>query len=189
MRRDVMPLLVTGALLALTGCAAPVSGSVLPTSAASSASPDPVPAGRPALCDSRKPAPRDPFPYNRDAARRDAMLHFYDLGGGGRYVGGAAHFDNLDAAGLAALIQSRYIDPDEQQNAAPPVWDIFRFLCRHPQVRAMGYVISPDRPDYRASLETVYAQEIDPRLRKDALTFCADADAVETGDHLECFWD
>ncbi|UQU61330.1 hypothetical protein COUCH_19910 [Couchioplanes caeruleus] len=189
MRRDVMPLFLCGAVLALAGCAATAAGPALPAPAASSAGPAPAPAVRPALCDGRKPAPRDPFPYNRDAARRDAMLHFYDLGGGERYVGGAAHFDSLDAAGLAALIQARYIDPYEQQNAAPPVWDIFRFLCRHPQVRAMGYVISIDRPDYRASLETVYAQEIDPQLREEALTFCADADAVETGDHLECFWD
>jgi hypothetical protein len=53
----------------------------------------------------------------------------------------------------------------------------------------MGYAVSPDREDYRVSLESVYATEIDDALRSDALDFCVDADAVETGDHLECFWD
>lgn len=53
----------------------------------------------------------------------------------------------------------------------------------------MGYVISMDRPDYRTSLETVYAEKIDASLRADAMTFCVDADAVTFDDHLECFWD
>jgi hypothetical protein len=142
----------------------------------------------PVLCSKREPAPRDPFPFDRDVARRDSMLHFYDLGGG-RYVGGAAHFDNLDSAGLATLIEARFIDPNDRQNAAPTVWEIFQFLCHHPQVRAMGYVISIDRPDYRTSIETVYAKQIDAKLRTDAMRFCVDADEMATDDHLECFWD
>jgi len=116
------------------------------------------------------------------------MLHFYDPGDE-RYVGGAAHFDNLDAAGLAALIVARFIDPHERQNAAPTAWEIFQFLCRHPQARAMGYVISIDRPDYRTSIETVYADQIDAELRADATKFCAEADQMTTDDRLECFWD
>jgi hypothetical protein len=103
--------------------------------------------------------------------------------------GGAAHFDNLDSTGLAALIEARFIDPYEQQDLAPTTWQIFQFLCHHPQVRAMGYVISIDRPDYRTSLETVYANEIDTDLRTDAEKFCVDADEVTTDGQLECFWD
>ena len=53
----------------------------------------------------------------------------------------------------------------------------------------MGYVISIDRPDYRTSLETVYASEIDADLRTDAEKFCVDTDEMTTDDHLECFWD
>jgi len=144
----------------------------------------------PALCESPEPARRDPFPFNRDAARRDRMLHFYDTGAGvGRYSGGTAHFTDLDSTGLAALIEARFIDPYDQQNAAPTVWKIFQFLCRHPQVRAMGYVVSIDRPDYRTSLEAVYANEVDSDLRADAEKFCVDADEVAIDDRLECFWD
>lgn len=141
---------------------------------------------RPALCDGREPAPRDPFPFNRDVARRDGVLHFYL---GEKYVGGSKFFDNVDSATLAALIETKFIDPYDRQNAAPTAWEIFQFLCRHPEARAMGYVISVDRPDYRTSLETVYADQIDAGLRADASKFCRDADAVALDDHLECFWD
>ena len=180
--------------MALVGCGnGRAAGSALPAAAASSSGPaaprEATPTvANPALCASREPAPRDPFPFNRDAARRDGMLHFYDPGGE-RYAGGAAHFDDLDSTGLAALLEARFIDPHEGQNAAPTAWEIFQFLCRHPQARAMGYVISIERPDYRTSLETVYAEQIDADLRTDAGKFCVDADEVTTDDHLECFWD
>jgi hypothetical protein len=130
-----------------------------------------------------------PFRFNKDAARRDGMLHFYLASDGQRYVGGAAHFDNLDSAGLAALIKAGFIDPYDRQNAAPTAWEFFQFLCRHPRVRAMGYVISLDRPDYRTSLESVYADKIDATLHADAVKFCVDADEATLDGHIECFWD
>jgi hypothetical protein len=143
----------------------------------------------PALCDGGEPARQVPFPFNKDATHRDGMLHFYSGSDSQRYVGGSANFDGLDAIALATLIEARFIDPYDRQNAAPTVWEIFGFLCRHPQVRAMGYVISPDRPDYRTSLETVYAPKIDAELRSDAAKFCIDADEAIFDGHLECFWD
>ncbi|MEU4164068.1 hypothetical protein [Actinoplanes sp. NPDC026670] len=145
---------------------------------------------RPALCDADRPAARDAFPFNRDAARRDSMLPFLDLlGNGETFTGGAGFFGPLDAAGLATLFDERWLDPDDRQNAAPSAWDIFQFVCDHPGTHAQGYAISLDREDYRVSLETVWAPEIDDVLRADAVEFCVDADAVETSDHLECFWD
>jgi hypothetical protein len=145
---------------------------------------------RPDLCDADRPAARDPFPFNRDAARRDSLLPFLDLlGNGETFTGGAGFFGPLDAAGLATLFDERWLDPDDRQNAAPSAWDIFQFVCDHPGTHAQGYAVSPDREDYRVSLETVWAPEIDDALRADAVEFCVDADAVETSDHLECFWD
>jgi hypothetical protein len=145
---------------------------------------------RPALCDAERPAMRDPFPFNRDAARRDSLLPFLDLlGNGETFTGGAGFFGPLDAAGLAALLDGKWLNPDDRQNAAPSAWDIFQFVCGHPGTHAQGYAVSPDRKDYRVSLETVWAPEIDDVLRADALEFCADADIIETSDHLECFWD
>jgi hypothetical protein len=193
-RRSAISLAAVGAMalaLGLAGCqnyhaSAPALPAVASSSSPTTAGAASSSTGRPTLCDSRKPASRDPFPFNRDAARRDGMLHFYL---GDEYSGGTKHFNDLDSTGLAALIKARFIDPYDRQNAAPTAWEIFQFLCSHPQVRTMGYVVSVDRPDYRTSLETVYAEHIDAALRSDAEKFCVDAEALVTDDHLECFWD
>jgi hypothetical protein len=194
-RRSAISLAAFGAMalaLGLAGCqnyraSVPALPAVALSSSPTTAGAAWSSMGRPTLCDSRKPESRDPFPFNRDAARRDGMLHFYL---GDEYSGGTRYFNGLDSTGLAALIKARFIDPDGRQNAAPTAWgEIFQFLCSHPQVRTMGYVVSVDRPDYRTSLETVYSEHIDAALRSDAEKFCVDAEAVVTDDHLECFWD
>ncbi|SNS76341.1 hypothetical protein SAMN05421812_101695 [Asanoa hainanensis] len=193
MLRAAASLVSVGALVAaLAGCAGPgdprppVQAQVPdPTAAAAPPAATPTVA-LPTLCGSPEPAPRDPFPYNRDAGRRDSMLH---ISGSAAYTGGIAYFEDLDVTGLAALFEARFVDPFDQQNAAPTAWQILQFLCDHPQVRTAGYAVSGDRDDYRTSLETVYAVAIDANLRAAAETFCVDADAVETGDHLECYWD
>jgi hypothetical protein len=143
---------------------------------------------RPPMCDEQRPKDRDPFPYNKDARTRDAFLQFYP-DAKPKYDGGTASFDNLDASTLAALIDDRYADPADAQNQAPDIWNIFEFMCAHPEVRAAGYAVSRKRPDYRVSIEAIYAEEITPALREDAEEFCADADGLELADHLECFWD
>ncbi|WP_285552868.1 hypothetical protein [Actinoplanes regularis] len=181
------------AVVAVTASLGPAEPAAGPAVGAATTTGMPVSTGvpvRPALCDAERPATRDPFPFNRDAARRDRLLPFLDLlGNGETFTGGAGFFGPVDAAGLAVLLDGKWLDPDDRQNAAPSAWEIFQFVCDHPGTHAQGYAISPDREDYRVSLETVWAPEIDNALRADALEFCADADALETSDHLECFWD
>jgi hypothetical protein len=180
-------------LLPLAACVVPSPVALPePRTAAPAVTATPAPTGiqgvRPPMCDQPRPTDRDPFPYNRDAEKRDAYLQFYP-DPKPSYLGGAASFDNLDASTLAALIDDRYADPADAQNLAPDIWNIFAFMCAHPAVRAAGYAVSRDRPDYRVSLEAVYAEEITPELRADAEDFCTDADGLELDDHLECFWD
>ncbi len=193
--RRLTNLAVSAAIVVACGLAA-VAVTTWPDRAAPVAGPPAVasatsgPSSRPALCDAERPPSRDPFPFNRDATARDAMLPFLDLlGNGETFTGGAGFFGPLDAGGLALLLDGNWLDPDDRQNAAPSAWDIFPFVCDHPGTHAQGYAVSPDRPDYRVSLETIWSPEIDDRLRADAIAFCAAADAVETSDHLECFWD
>lgn len=186
-------------LLAVSGCGAPDAAQDKPSSLAMSATPAApgasvtstpasVAAESPTLCGAPRPAQLGPFPFSKDAARRDSLVGVGLSPDGSRYLGDIAWFDELDAQGLAALIEGRFIDPYDRQNASPTVWQIFRFLCGHPQVRAAGYVVSLDRPDYRTSIETIYAANIDAALRADAQTFCVDAETVFE-EHLECFWD
>ncbi|HTJ37619.1 MAG TPA: hypothetical protein VL738_30680 [Dactylosporangium sp.] len=175
--------MITGAAAAvlLAGCAAQPgdAAGAAPTAAAA----------RPALCDTAQPARQQPFPFNKDAKLRDETIGAGRGGGIPGYTGGIATFEDLSAAELAWLIDERFIDPYETQNASPSAWEIFQFLCAHAGVRAAGYVVSIDRPDYRTSLEDISSPSIDAALRKDAEPFCADADETTFDDRLECFWD
>jgi hypothetical protein len=179
------------AAVAVNACGAPVVSSNAPSSspaADASVSSAPTEADNPPLCEAPRPAELVPFPFNKAATRRDLLV-----GAGGDpdrpgYTGGTASFYDVDAEILATLIEEKFIDPYERQNEAPAVWNIFRFLCTHPNVRAAGYVVSIDRPDYRTSIDDIYAPQIDAALRADAQQFCVDAEATFEG-QLECFWD
>jgi len=163
-------------------------GSATTAEAVAPAATGPAPAP-PSLCRGPKPRESHPFPYNRDSARRDRLLHFVSQFDGATYSGGMASVDDLDATMLATLIEAKFIDPYERQNASPTVWEIFRFLCRHPQVSAGGYAISPDRPDYRMSIDSIYGGEVNAEMRAEAETFCREAEGVEMDSRFECFWD
>ncbi|MFN8192702.1 MAG: hypothetical protein U0R80_00295 [Nocardioidaceae bacterium] len=105
------------------------------------------------------------------------------------YLGGAASFQDADAATLGALLGERFMDPFDRQNAAPTTWAIFKFLCRHPGVTAAGYVIERARPDYRASLDGVWSPTIDAGLEGDARALCRRASQKSFEGRVDCFWD
>jgi hypothetical protein len=182
------------AALLFAGCSLPQRGpNGLRASNAPSAvtvTADPLLGGgtKPALCDAPQPARLQPFPFNKDAARRDAMVGAGRGGGRADYVGGVASFDDLDAAELAWLLNEKFIDPDDAQNAAPSVWLIFRFLCEHPTVRASGYVVSLERLDYRTAIDDIYAPVGDPVVQTELRAFCVGA-TMTFNERLECFWD
>jgi hypothetical protein len=65
---------------------------------------------------------------------------------------------NITREQLEALLHENLIDPDEQQNDSPTVKDFLEFLKRNPSFYAIGYIISPNRPDYRISIDGVEAK-------------------------------
>lgn len=71
------------------------------------------------------------------------------------YCGGCRRFDGVNYDDCVELLNLGVIDPEDQQNEAPPVEDIVKFLKNHPNFKAHGYAISPKRDDYRVSFEGV----------------------------------
>lgn len=59
---------------------------------------------------------------------------------------------------LKALLHENLIDPNTQQNNSPTVKEFLEFLKENPSFYAIGYMVSPDRPDYRISIEGVEAK-------------------------------
>lgn len=89
--------------------------------------------------------------YNQKDRRRCALLNIT-----GTYVnGGIEHFDNLSADTLQTLIDEGFADPDDTQNNSPSLQEILDFIREYPDFKAHGYAVSPERSDYRVSLEGV----------------------------------
>lgn len=96
------------------------------------------------------------FKYNKDSKLRDSMLpnpHFNYGGDASDYS--LFSFDNLGAVKLGALIKLGFADPEECQNDSPTIGDILKFLKANPSCTAHGYAVSPERDDYRISVEGV----------------------------------
>lgn len=139
------------------------------------------------LCGKPIPAPLDPFPYNRDYEVRDELVDL-DISWGVGDIGGTMSIE-VDAAVVESLLKRGFLDPHGRQNLGASAWEIFQFMCDHPTSFAMGYVVSPDREDYRVTLDSIFAiGDIDTdRLRE----LCKDADEAEVlpGEGGGCWWD
>jgi hypothetical protein len=129
---------------------------------------------------------------NRDVARRDALLGIT----GQQASGGIVRYEDLDGPRLATLIDERFADPDCTQNESPTIAVFLSFLKEYPEVRVYGYAVSPERSDYRVSVEgvTVDLGQVAPSrraaLRAAFARLGETADEKETdGDLLHCWWD
>jgi hypothetical protein len=128
--------------------------------------------------------------FNRDYPERDRMLFGHVI----EWVeenGGVEHFRDLSVATLKELIARNFADPDERQNDSPSIGQFLQFLEKYPHVKAHGYAVSPNREDYRVSLEGVeYDGPVSAELYRDfrALSSSAD-DFVCTHERLYCWYD
>ncbi len=92
---------------------------------------------------------------NDNVERRDEIL-FGTAYSADRYrLGGACHFNRLGIDRLRTLVDEEFIDLDECQNYSPSTGDFLEFMTIHPEFTAHGYAISPDRDDYRVTIEGI----------------------------------
>ena len=95
------------------------------------------------------------FYMNRRFADQRDQIVFGEDYNSEKYSGGIRRFDYLSSEDLNRLLDIGLADPDEQQNEAPTTKEISKFLNDHQNFWAHGYVVSPERDDYRVSLEGV----------------------------------
>jgi hypothetical protein len=130
------------------------------------------------------------FKLNKDYRRRDRILKIHvnwDTGKGG----GITCCKHIDLPILTILLKENFINPEDRQNNAPSVIEIYRFMVKYPQVIAFGYAVSPRRDDYRISIEGIYvpANKVTEKMKKDFIKFCKDPDEIETDNDLYAWWD
>ena len=109
-----------------------------------------------------------------------------------KYLGGIRRFSGLDYKRLKELFRLDVIDPDDRQNDAPNSAAFLEFLHDHAWFTAEGYAVSPERNDYRVSLEGVDCDgDFSPEDLVDfVMTFrFADEFSVDTEEGLHCWYD
>jgi hypothetical protein len=128
---------------------------------------------------------------NPDVARRAAILAIDTEDDDG----GIIRYDDLDLAGLTALLDEGFLHPQARQNDAPAAGDFFQLMTAWPELRATGYAVSPARPDYRVMIDGVAADLDDvPAERAAALRATLEALAPSASnveldaDHLALWW-
>lgn len=72
-------------------------------------------------------------------------------------MSGIFSFRNLSAMKCRELLEKGFADPEDCQNSAPSFLEITEFLERNPNFTGHGYAVSPDRNDYRVTIEGVEA--------------------------------
>jgi len=113
------------------------------------------------------------------------------LGIKGKYLsGGTESFDNMDVNTLGLLIEEGYADPEMEQNGSPTTKEFYNFMLKHPDIKAHGYAVSPDRDDYRMTIEGLSGEHTeDMETINDFVNLCRWADECSIEDRLYSWWD
>jgi hypothetical protein len=96
--------------------------------------------------------------YRADHRQRDIVLKgFYDTK---EYMGGTKRFSRIPLELLELLLLENHIDHEERHNNSPSVRDMV-VLAKQLKDKGYdfyfsGYVVSPDREDYRTSIDTIH---------------------------------
>lgn len=132
------------------------------------------------------------FNLNDDYVTRDEYL-FGEYDKEKYRFGGVRHVSDLTWMELEYLFDNNFIDPEDSQNCSPTAEEIYDFIKDHDEFCAFGYAVSPDRSDYRITLEGI---ERLPGLEgiedgeelKDFVKFARFADELDV-DHGYAWWD
>lgn len=109
--------------------------------------------------------------YNRRNEIMDGLL--------GDSYGGIQRFSGLTAEKLSLLVKEKFADPTETQNNSPTISDFLNFLKKNPGFTAHGYVVLPEREDYRVSIEGVEwsgTESLSPKSMQEFVDMFRDAD-------------
>lgn len=130
-----------------------------------------------------------PFEYKYDDKRRCELL---GLAYPPRYgLGGIAEFRDLKREQFEALLEENFLYPLDRQNEAPTAQEIYEFVEQYPEVTVHGYIIAPNRSDYRVTIEGIeYHGNVSDKMRKDYTSMFRHADDfVCDSDYLYCWFD
>lgn len=131
------------------------------------------------------------FKFNKDSKERDSIIFGEPQKWKNNRGGGIVQFDSLLAEQLDELVRLKHADPETRQNNSPSIASFLEFLQENPKFRATGYIVSPDREDYRVSIEGItYDGDASKEEIITFVHFCNGADELELdSESLRAWWD
>ena len=97
---------------------------------------------------------------NKQKVNDRDMILFNELYDEQKYsMGGIRKIESILFEDYVDLLRVGAIDPYDRQNDAPCADEIMKFVWAHPNFYAFGYAVSPQRDDYRVSIEGVACTE------------------------------
>lgn len=96
---------------------------------------------------------------NKDVNKRDMIL-FGEEYNKDEYIGGARRFSDITLENLKRLVDEDFISLYEAQNSSPTTEEFIDFMESHPGFTVFGYAISPERCDYRITIEGIQSNEM-----------------------------
>ena len=116
---------------------------------------------------------------NRDYKKRDKII--FGAYEPYKYSGDIRRFQRLDLNKMEELVANNFVDLSDAQNLAPTAGTFYSFLKKYPFYYVGGYVVSPNRSDYRISFDELergvhVSNLIDPEEDSDFNSFAENAD-------------
>ena len=96
---------------------------------------------------------------NLDYKQRDIIIFGFEKDWS-KSIGGTLHFEGLSKDKLQELVNKGFADPKECQNSSPSIQEFLQIGEISNKVTFHGYLVSPDRQDYRASIEGIDADDL-----------------------------
>lgn len=129
---------------------------------------------------------------NKDDKRRMEIFETYGATIDKKWYLNDNEYDILKYYGLTAealdtLIEEHFADENERQNSAPTIGTIRKFLHAHPSFTAHGYIVTPNREDYRVSIEGVESDKSTPEEIKAFTKIFHRADDFVIGGDGSCY--
>ena len=127
------------------------------------------------------------FEYNKDQKGRDKLFGIQEPKTD--YIS----YRGLNVGTLQILLDAKFANPDETQNEAPCVQEIYDFMSKYPEFTAHGYLIGLERDDYRVSIEGVEGEAKSDQALQEFIDIFREADEFEikiTGNrYCRCWYD
>ena len=126
--------------------------------------------------------------YNYDDKRRCEII---GMDCPPKYLGGCKSFKGLTLSQLNLLLEENFIDPEECQNSSPTTIEFKEFLDRYPECTLHGYIVTPERSDYRVTIEGLeYCGDVPRDMLVDFINeFRYSDNFICDEDYLYCWFD